>query len=83
MNQHKLQQKRRKRQASRKAAQVTARRRGQEEKAARDRMIAKMRADILKPKPMRQGLLERFFNGTAVTGDQMDREAAPIVGGAP
>jgi hypothetical protein len=80
MNEHKLQQKRRKRQANRKAAQVTAKRRGHFEKQQREHALYEMRHPR-KPSPM-PGLLSRLAHrvGSAITPDQMDAEAAPIEG---
>jgi|CXWL01.1.fsa_nt_gi predicted Rossmann fold nucleotide-binding protein DprA/Smf involved in DNA uptake len=74
MNQNKLQQKRRKRQAKRKQAQASARRAGL---ALRDKQ--RKDADILKHRhPHYPAALSQ---GTQITPDQPDAEAAPLVTG--
>lgn len=71
MNQNKLQQKRRKRQAKRKQAQARARRHSL---ALRD----KQNKDFLKSKNAKPAIMSQ---GTQITPDQPDAEAAPLITG--
>lgn len=76
MNQNKLQQKRRKRQAKRKDAQARARRAGLAlgEKQKKDALRARQ--------PHQPGWLGRALGqGTQITPDQPDAVAAPIITG--
>lgn len=82
MNQHRLQQKRRKRQAKRKDAQATARRRGESEKQQRETTIYRL-GHPRSPDPMvHRGTVGRFIGrvGAMLTGEQMDPVGAPIEG---
>lgn len=85
MNQHRLQQKRRKRQAKRKAAQITAKRRETTLRAEKARAveIARMAsvAKRMSPEANKPSLFSRVFGGTQITPEQMDSTPAPIVGG--
>lgn len=85
MDQNRLQQKRRKRQAKRKGAQVRARRQVIAETEARNMGPKKklvIPTGLTVPKAQ-SGLLGRLFGGTQVTPDQMDTEPAQIVRGEP
>ena len=84
MNDQKLQQKRRKRQAKRAVAQVRARRRGEVEKVQREKALAALnRPKVLAaPADLIGGVgrrLRGLFGGVSLTPDQMDAQAAPIV----
>jgi len=81
MNQHKLQQKRRKRQANRKEAQARAKRRGQAEKSQRETALYEL-SHPRKPRQVPPGFFGKLFGGTQITPDQMDAEPAPLEGGA-
>lgn len=81
MNQQQLQNKRRKRQAKRKVAQVTARRRNHAEKLATAKNRPWINAGSVAPKQVAPGFFGKLFGGTQITPDQMDTEAAPISGG--
>jgi hypothetical protein len=81
MNQNRLQQKRRKRQAKRKEAQGRARRRNIEASRLRDKTSVPYSLPGSKPATPSPGFLGRLFGGTQVAPDQMDTEAAPIVQG--
>lgn len=82
MNQNRLQQKRRKRQANRKEAQVRARRRNMHAEQTRANASAPYALPGRKPATVSPGFFSRLLGGTQVTPDQMDPAPAPIVGGS-
>ncbi len=82
MNQNRLQEKRRKRQAKRKEAQVRARRRNIEAAHLRDGGSKPYSLPGSKPATVSPGFFSRLLGGTQVTPDQMDQASAPIVGGS-
>jgi len=83
MNQNRLQQKRRKRQAKRKLAQATARRRVIAE-SRNPTSDWRGRLGRAQPAESEQSLLSRLIGmggGARIAPDQMDQDPAPIVGG--
>ncbi len=81
MNENRLQEKRRKRQAKRKQAQLRARRRNIEASKLREKGPAHYHLPGRRAETA-PGFFGKLFGGTQVTPDQMDEAPAPIVGGA-